>query len=87
MLFFTPGVPLPHLLYPRGRDYKEGNRVSYNMILIRTLSLLVYFTDISIDIIIYVLGSTAWFSEIFWMVGRVIADLSLGFPSPYGVVP
>jgi hypothetical protein len=87
MLFFTPGVPLLLLLYPRGRDYKEGNRVGYNMILIRTLSLLVYFTDISIDIIIYVLGSTAWFSGIFWMIGRVIADPSLGLPSPYGVVP
>jgi hypothetical protein len=28
------GLPLPHLLYPRGwgRVYKEGNRVGYNMI-------------------------------------------------------
>jgi hypothetical protein len=52
-------VPLPLLLYPRGRGYKEGNRVSYNMILIKTLSLLAYFTYIFIDIIIYVLESTS----------------------------
>jgi hypothetical protein len=48
-------VSLPLLLYPRGRGYKEGNRVSYDMIPIRTLSLLAYFTYISIDIIIYAL--------------------------------
>jgi hypothetical protein len=29
--------------YPRGRGYKEGNRVGYNMIIIKTLSLIVYF--------------------------------------------
>jgi hypothetical protein len=51
-------VPLPLLLYPRGRGYKEGNRVNYNMILIKTLSLLAYFTYIFIDMIIYVLEST-----------------------------
>jgi hypothetical protein len=45
------------LLYPRGRGYKEGNRVGYNTISIRTLSLLVYFTYIFIDIIIYALGA------------------------------
>jgi hypothetical protein len=33
-----------------GQGYKEGNRVSYNMIPIRTLSLLAYFTYIFIDI-------------------------------------
>jgi hypothetical protein len=55
LLFF--GVPLPLLLYPKGQDYKECNRVSYNMIPIRTLSLLTYFTYIFIDIIIYALGS------------------------------
>jgi hypothetical protein len=63
------GVPLPLLLYPRGQCYKESNQVSYNMILIRTLSLLVYFTYIFIVIIIYVMGSMPWSSEIFWMVG------------------
>jgi hypothetical protein len=68
------GVPLPLLLYPRGRGYKEGNRVSYNMISIRTLSLLVYF----IDIAIYTLRNTPWSSEIFWIVGRVILDPLLG---------
>jgi hypothetical protein len=63
------GVSLPLLLYPRGRGYKEGNRVSYNMIPIRTLSLLAYFTNIFIDIIIYALESTPWSSRILWMVG------------------
>jgi hypothetical protein len=49
------GVPLPLIVYPRGRGYKESNIIGYNMILIRTLSLLVYFTYIFIDIIIYAL--------------------------------
>jgi hypothetical protein len=66
-------------LYPSfyiqgGRGYKEVNRVGYNMISIRTLSLLVYFTYIFIDIIIYALGNTSWSFEMFWMVSRVIAD-------------
>jgi hypothetical protein len=57
-------------LYPSfgiqgGGGYKEGNRVGYNMIIIRTLSLLVYFTYIFIDIIIYALGSTPLSSRIF----------------------
>jgi hypothetical protein len=56
------GVTLPLLLYLRGRGYKEGNQVSYNMILIRTLSLLTYFTYIFIDIIIYALKNTSWTS-------------------------
>jgi hypothetical protein len=51
------GVPLPLLLYPRGRGYKEGNRVGYNIISIRTLSLLTYFVNIFIDIRIYDLRS------------------------------
>jgi hypothetical protein len=61
------GVPLPLLSYPRGggQDYKEGNLVGYNMIPIKTLSLLAYFTYIFIDIIIYALESTAWSSRIF----------------------
>jgi hypothetical protein len=50
-------VPLPLLLYPRGRGYKEDNRVSYNIISFRILSLLAYFKYIFIDIIIYALGS------------------------------
>jgi hypothetical protein len=49
----------------RGRDYKEGNRVGYNTISIMTLFLLTYFTYISIDIIIYALGSMSWSSKIF----------------------
>jgi hypothetical protein len=57
------------------------------MIPIRTLSLLTYFTYIFIDIIIYALGNTSWSFEIFWMVGRVLADPSLGLPSLYGVIP
>jgi hypothetical protein len=57
-------------LYPSfyiqgGRDYKEGNRVGYNMIPIRILYLLVYFTYISIDIDIYTLGSMTWSSGTF----------------------
>jgi hypothetical protein len=57
------------------------------MIPIRTLSLLVYFTYILIDIIIYALGSKPWSSGIFRMVGRVIVDPSLGISSPCEVVP
>jgi hypothetical protein len=64
-------VPVALLLYPRGRCYKKDNRVSYNMITIRTLSLLDYFIYISIDIIIYALGrarhglleSSGWWAE------------------------
>jgi hypothetical protein len=63
------GVPLPLLLYPKGQSYKEGNRVSYNMITIRTLFLLTYYTYIFIDIATYVLGSTPWLIGNFWMVG------------------
>jgi hypothetical protein len=70
-----------------GGGYEDGNQVRYNMILIRTLSLLVYFTYILIGIIIYALGSTPWSSGIFWMMGRVIKDLSLVVLSPCEVVP
>jgi hypothetical protein len=84
---WTSRVPLPLLLYLRGWACKEGNQVGYNMILIRTLSLPTYFTCIFIDIIIYALGSTPWSSGIFWMVGWVIADPSLGLLSLWRVVP
>jgi hypothetical protein len=57
------------------------------MIIIMTQSLLVYFIYIFIDIIIYALASISWFSRIFWMVGRVIADSSFGLPSLCGLVP
>jgi hypothetical protein len=70
MLVVLRGVPLLLLLYPRGRGYKEGNQVGYNMIPIMTLYLLAYFTYIIIDIIIYTLGITPWSSGIFWMVGE-----------------
>jgi hypothetical protein len=55
-------VLLGGFLYPSfciqvGQDYKEGNRVGYNIIPISSLSLLAYFTYIFIDIIIYTLGS------------------------------
>jgi hypothetical protein len=83
--FFPRGASIL-LLYPRERCYKEGNRVNYNMITIRTLFLLTYFTYIFIDIIIYVLRSMTWSSRIFWMVGRVVADPSLGLLSPCEVV-
>jgi hypothetical protein len=66
------GVSLPLLLYLRGRCYKKCNRVDYNMIPIRTLSLLTYFTYIFIDIIIYALGarhgplkSSGWWDELY----------------------
>jgi hypothetical protein len=52
-------VSLPLLLYPRGRSYKEINRVGYKIISIRTLSIITYFTYVFIDIIIYVLRSQA----------------------------
>jgi hypothetical protein len=68
LVVLSMGVPLPHLLYQKGRDYKEDNQVGYNIILIKTLSLLTYFRYIYIDIIIYVLESKSWSSEIFWMV-------------------
>jgi hypothetical protein len=54
------GVPLP--LPP---VYEEENRFGYNMIPIRTLSLFAYSIYISMDIIIYALGSTSWSSRIF----------------------
>jgi hypothetical protein len=57
------------------------------MIPIRTLSLLAYFTYIFRDIVIYALESTSWSSGIFWMVGRVITDPSMGLPSPCEMIP
>jgi hypothetical protein len=39
------------------RGYKQGNRVGYNMISIRALSQLIYFTYIFIHIIFYALGA------------------------------
>jgi hypothetical protein len=57
------------------------------MIPIKTLSLLAYFTYISIDIALYASESTAWSFGIFCMMGQVISDPSLGHPSPCGVVP
>jgi hypothetical protein len=67
VVFLVVDLSLWGCLYPSfyiqgGRGYKEGNRVSYNMIPIRTLSLLSYFTYISIDIITYALGNTSWSS-------------------------
>jgi hypothetical protein len=87
LLVVPLGCLYPSFYTQGGRGYKEGNWVSYNMIPIRTLSLLGYFTYILIDIIIYALGSVPWSSRIFWMVGRVIADPSLGLLSPCRVVP
>jgi hypothetical protein len=51
------GCIYPSFYIQGGLGYKEGNRVGYNMILIKILSLLVYFTYVFIDIIIYVLRS------------------------------
>jgi hypothetical protein len=49
------GCLYPSLYIQEGWGYKEGNRVGYNMIPIRALSLLDYFTYILIDLIIYAL--------------------------------
>jgi hypothetical protein len=62
VVVLSPIGCLYHSFYIQGRGYKEGNRIGYNMILIRTLSLLTYFTYIFIDIVIYALGSTSWSS-------------------------
>jgi hypothetical protein len=40
-----------------------------------------------IIVMMVLMGSTPWFSGIIWMVGRVVADPSLGLPSLCGVVP
>jgi hypothetical protein len=44
-------VSLYLFFHPKGRDYKDDNFLGYNMIPIRTLSLLAYFIYIFIDII------------------------------------
>jgi hypothetical protein len=81
------GVPLPLLLYPRGVKL-QGRYPSWLQHDSYSDSiLLVYFTHIFIDIIIYAIGSTLWSSGIIWMVGQVIADPSLGLLSLCGVVP
>jgi hypothetical protein len=80
-------VPLPLHLYPKGRGYKEDNRVGYNMISIRTLSLLTYFTYISIYIPIYAKGEHVM---VLW---NLLDDGSshirplLAHLSPCGVIP
>jgi hypothetical protein len=51
-----------------------------------TLSLFTYFTYMFIDIIICALGSTSYSSEIFCMVGSVVADPLLDLLSLCGVV-
>jgi hypothetical protein len=82
------GCLYPFLYIQGGRGYKEGNRVSYNMIPIRTPSLLTYVTNIFCRYKYLHLGEhDIWSSRFFWMVGRVIADPSLGLPNLYGVVP
>jgi hypothetical protein len=81
------GVPLPSFYIQGGQGYKEGNRVGSNMIPIRTLSPLAYFTYIFIAINIYALGSMTSTFGIFWMVSQVIADPFLGLPSLWGLVP
>jgi hypothetical protein len=64
------GASTPPFIPKGGRGYKEGNRVGYNMTPTRTLSLLTYFTYITIDAIIYALGahhclleSSGWWAE------------------------
>jgi hypothetical protein len=53
-----------------GKGYKKANRIGYNMIPIKTLSLPTYFTYIFIYIIIYALESKPWSFGIFWMVAE-----------------
>jgi hypothetical protein len=81
------GCLYPSLYIQGGWGYKKDNWVGYNIISIMTLSLLIYFTYISMGIIIYALGSMLHSSWIFWIVGRVVANPSLGLSSPCGVVP
>jgi hypothetical protein len=76
------GASTPHFAC-RGTRLQVSNRVSYNMIPIRTLSLIAYF----IDIAIYTLESMPWSSRIFWLVGWVIEGPSLGLLCPCRVVP
>jgi hypothetical protein len=82
MLSFSSlgGASTP-LFISKGASYKEGNRVGFNMTLIKTLFLLAYFTFASIDIAIYALGNTLRPSGVFWKMGRVLAGPSLGHPS------
>jgi hypothetical protein len=51
------GCLYPSFYIQVGQCYKEDNRVGYNMIPIRTLSLVAYFTHIFMYIIIYALRS------------------------------
>jgi hypothetical protein len=53
------GASTPPFISKGGGGYKKGNRVGYNMIPIRIIFLLAYFTYIFIDIIIYVLENTS----------------------------
>jgi hypothetical protein len=64
-------------------EVKEGNWVGYSMILIRTLSIFLYFTDIAN----YDLESTTWSSRILWMVDWIVANPSFSLLSLCGVVP
>jgi hypothetical protein len=65
VLKLSPLWCLYRSFYIQGRSgYNESNRVDYNMIIIRTLSLLTYFIYIHIDIIFYALGSTPSHSEL-----------------------
>jgi hypothetical protein len=49
------GCLYPYFYIQGGQDYKKSNRVGYNMIPIRIISLVFYFTYIFKDIIIYIL--------------------------------
>jgi hypothetical protein len=81
------GVSLPLLLYPRGRGYKEGSQVGYNMIHIMTLSLLAYFTYIFYRYNYLRLGEHVM---IIWNLldsGLSHSGPLLGLPSLCGMVP
>jgi hypothetical protein len=65
-------VPLPSFYIQGDIDYKEGNYISYDMIPIKALFLLVYFTYISIYIAIYIMGNTLKPSGVFWKMGQVL---------------
>jgi hypothetical protein len=75
-------VPLPFFYVQGGRGYKESKRVGYNMITIWIMSLLTYFTHISIHIAIYVWWNMLRSYRVFWKMGRVL--VGPGHPSRCG---
>jgi hypothetical protein len=59
------GCRYPSIYIQGEQGYKEGNQVGYNMIPVKTLSLLAYLHIYFIDINIYALGNKPWSSRCF----------------------